>query len=154
MAAERSLTKLGDSASDLEQASKERLEDAEHLLKAGRHAAAIMNGIYALEIILKVIICRRLDVPNLPRVFETHDLDGLMLHAGLTRKIASVKRPSDVSVNWERLRLLAGELERLRYVPDPVKWGRHQAELVLRQLRDPPHGVLLWLTKQASIKSP
>jgi HEPN domain-containing protein len=154
MAAERSLTKLGDSASDLEQASRERLEDAEHLLKAGRYAAAIMHGLYALEIALKVVICRRLDAASLPKVFETHNLEALMLHAGLAEEIRKVKRPRDVTQNWYDLRVLAADLERLRYVPDPARWNRQAAENALRQLRDPPHGVLLWLTKQASIKSP
>jgi HEPN domain-containing protein len=154
MAGERSLTKLGDSASDLDQASKDRLEDAEQLLKTGRYAASMMHGLYALEIKLKVIICRRLDVANLPRVFETHDLEALMLHAGLAEKIRNVKRPRDVTQNWIDLKTVSADLERLRYIPDPVRWDRRAAELVLSQLRDPPHGVLLWLAKQASIRSP
>ena len=113
-----------------------------------------MHGLYALEIKLKVIICRRLEVASLPRIFETHDLEGLMLHSGLAQKIQNVKRPQEVSENWDKLKVLAADLERLRYIPDPVKWSRPTAERVLQQLRDPPHGVLLWLTKQASIKSP
>jgi hypothetical protein len=154
MAVERSLTKLGASVSDLDQASRERLDDAEVLLRGGRYAAAIIHGLYALEIKLKVIICRRLDILNMPRVFETHDLEALMLHTGLDRKIRNVKRPKEVAQNWHELLDLADDLEGLRYRPDPVKWNRHKAELVLHQLRDPSHGVLLWLTKQASIKSP
>jgi HEPN domain-containing protein len=154
MADERSLTRLGESVADLEQASKDRLEDSEQLLKAGRYAAAIMHGLYALEIALKVLICRRLDVSNLPRVFETHNLEALMLHAGLAEKIRKVKRPRDVTQDWYDLRVLAADLERLRYTPDPARWNRLAAERLLRHLRDPPHGVLLWLRRQASIKSP
>jgi hypothetical protein len=92
-------------------------------------------------------------VASLPRIFETHDLAGLMLHSGLAEKIQNVKRPREVSGNWDDLRVLSADLEGLRYLPDPVRWNRQPAELVLHQLRDPPNGVLLWLTKQASIKS-
>jgi hypothetical protein len=77
----------------------------------------------------------------------------LMLHSGLAQKIRNVKRPQEVGGNWDDLRELGLELEGLRYIPDSVRWDRQTAERVLQQLRDPPHGVLLWLTKQASIKS-
>jgi hypothetical protein len=62
MADGRSLTKSGAPLSDLEGAATERLDDAEALLKAGRYAAAIMSGYYSLEIRLKIIICRRLQL--------------------------------------------------------------------------------------------
>ncbi len=150
MAGER-LTKLGALASDLEQAAEDRFEDAKALLLAGRHAAAIAHGFYALEIRLKVLICRRLDVPKLPHVFQTHSLEALMLHTGLANKIRGVKRPRAVAKNWDELLALFQQVDQIRYQPDP-KWDERLAKRVLHQLGDPPNGVLLWLKKQASLK--
>lgn len=65
MAGER-LTRLGALTVDLDQAAQERLDDAEVLMRGGRYAAAITYAFYALEIRLKVLICHRLDIPNLP----------------------------------------------------------------------------------------
>ncbi len=152
MAVERSLTKLGALVTDLDRASDERLEDAEVLLRCERYAAAIMQGIYSLEIKLKVVICRRLEVLNLPLVFQIHDLEALMLHAGLTRKIGGVRRPRYVAKNWQELLKLSKGLDELRYRTDP-EWDQRLARRVLHQLRDSPHGVLPWLSKQASLKT-
>lgn len=153
MADGRSLTRSGASLSDLEAAATERLDDAEVLLKSGRYAAAIMSGFYSLEIRLKVIICRRLEVQTLPKIFETHNLEALMLHTGLSQKIRNVKRPRAVAQYWDALRELSYELDQLRYQPAMATWDEKRAGLVLHQLRDSPNGVLLWLEKQASIKS-
>jgi len=153
MADGRSLIRSGASLDDLEAAATERLDDAEALLKAGRYAAAIMSGLYSLEIRLKVIICRRLDVQNLPRIFETHDLNALILHAGLSRKIQEVRRPSEIVPHWNELRKISVQTDQLRYQPNLAIGDRNSAERVLHLLRDKPNGVLPWLEKQASIKS-
>jgi hypothetical protein len=153
MADGKSLTRSGASLSDLEAAAVERLDDAEALLRTGRYAASIMSGFYSLEIRLKVIICRRLQVGNLPRIFETHDLGALILHAGLSRKIREVRRPREIVDHWGELLELSNNLDQLRYRSDPVTWDRNQAERALHLLRDAPNGVLPWLEKQASIKS-
>jgi hypothetical protein len=152
MAVERSLTKLGAPIFELDSASAEQFSDAEVLLRNGRYAAAIIHGLYALEIKLKVLICRRLELQNLPQVFQIHDLEALMLHAGLARRIKSVRRPRSVAKNWEALLQLSREIGELRYIPDP-KWDERVANQVLHQLRDSPHGVLPWLSKQASRKT-
>jgi hypothetical protein len=65
-----SYTKLGSTVADLEAAWPDRLKDAEALLAAGRNGWAIATGLYALEIRLKVLIARRLDLEQLPRPFE------------------------------------------------------------------------------------
>jgi hypothetical protein len=139
----------GVSDAQLDAASNERLADAEALLKEGRYASAIAMGIYALEIRLKVIICRKLEVATLPSHFEIHDLDALITLTGLSGKVTRVKRPRGVLRNWDELRVMSRKLEDLRYVPDPKTWDRAKAEKVLSQLRDPPDGVLLWLSKQS-----
>jgi HEPN domain-containing protein len=154
MMADERLTKLGASIADLDQASQERLEDAEVLLRGGRYAAAITHAIYALEIKLKVLICRRLDTPKLYRVFEIHDLQVLMLYTGLDAKLRNLRRPRYVAKNWNELLELSKKMDQIRYKPDPNQWNQQLAEMVLHWLRDPPHGVLPWLSKQASRKTP
>lgn len=153
MADGRSLTRSGASLADLEAAAVERLDDAEALLRTGRYAASIMSAFYSLEIRLKVIICRRLQIENLPRIFETHDLDALILHAGLSRKIREVRRPRELVDHWDELLELSSDLDQIRYRSDPVTWDRNKAERVLHLMRDKPNGVLPWLERQASIKS-
>jgi hypothetical protein len=153
MADER-LTKLGASIADLDQACQERLDDAKILLRGGRYAAAITHAIYALEIKLKVLICRRLDISRLPKVFEIHDLEALMLHTGLNTKLQRSKRLQAVATNWNELVDLSRKMDQIRYKPDPNQWNKQLAELVLHHLQDPHDGVLPWLSTQASRKSP
>jgi HEPN domain-containing protein len=154
MMADDRLTKLGALMIDLDQASRERLDDAEILLRGGRYAASITYAIYALEIKLKVLICRRLDLEQLPKLFEIHDLSALLLHTGLETKMKNVKRPRNLLENWERILGIAKIMDQVRYKPNPDQWDLSLAEQVLRLLRDPPDGVLLWVTRQASRKTP
>ena len=142
-----SLGRPGSDVGDLERAAHERLEDAEVLFAAGRYSAAIVMGIYALEIRLKVVICRRLDLPDLPKPFEIHELQELLILTGFSNKITTVKRPRDVSKNWDNLEKTSRRVNELRYKEDPTL-DRKSAETVLTQLRGKPGGVLQWLEKQ------
>ena len=51
-------------AADLDQAWQDRMDDANALDAAGRHAAAMAARLYAIEIYLKYRICQRLDLAN------------------------------------------------------------------------------------------
>jgi hypothetical protein len=139
-------TTLGALLSDLEIAWQDRLKDAEAALKAKRPAAAITDGLYALEIRLKVLICKRLELDRLPRAFEIHDLDALLLLAGLRARLAD-KKAAATQTHWEAIGALSSQLHQLRYAPNR-RWRQAQAETFLRQLRDQPDGVLPWLSKQ------
>jgi hypothetical protein len=143
---DRSFTKLGETRADLEAAWKDRLADAEILYKGGRNAWAIATALYALEIRLKVLICKHLDLQQLPQAFEIHDLDGLLLLAGLSRRLAG-KKAAKVKANWDNIKAVAPKLNDIRYTPD-ANWPKAQATAFLRWLRDPPDGVLVWLSKQ------
>lgn len=147
MAGDRSFAKLGAPVNELDKAAVERLADAELLLAADRYSSAVMMGLYALEIRLKVLICRRLDLDQLPRAFEIHDLESLLVLAGLSRKIRSIKRPRGVHKNWLELLRASEELNEFRYAAKPG-WDKTWASQVLSQLRDQPNGVLPWLSKQ------
>jgi hypothetical protein len=100
---------------------------------------------YALEIRLKVLICRRLDLGDLPRAFEIHDLSSLLLLAGLSNRIER-KPARGVRRNWDRNLVMAGHLNEFRYTADS-KWPAAMAFGFFQQLRDPPHGVMTWLSK-------
>jgi hypothetical protein len=140
-------SKLGAPAGELEHAAEERLRDARALLEAGRFATSIACGVYALEIELKVLICRRLDLLSLPTAFQTHDLDDLLLLAGVSNRMKQVKRPRQLKRNWDELADLPST-DQLRYSLDPG-WDEVRARGVLELLSDPKNGVIPWLRKQA-----
>jgi hypothetical protein len=141
-----SLTNLKAPATDLDQASRDRMEDARVLVAGGRPAASMASGIYALEIRLKVLICRRLDLAELPQAFEIHDLEALLLLAGLRRRLND---PAFVAVdqNWANIQTLASQLNDLRYSPDS-NWNVTQATQLMSWLEDPNDGVIPWLLNQ------
>ena len=128
-------------------AARDRLIDAEQLLSAGRNASAIALGLYALEISLKVRICRQLDLNALPRPFEIHDLGGLLVLSGLSRPLNDDPRNSNVLANWNGIESFSRILNALRYgeESDP-RWSRQEAELFFSELRDAPYGVLTWVS--------
>jgi hypothetical protein len=143
---DRDYTKLETQLADLEAAWKDRLKDAEALLAAGRNGSAIAMAVYALEIRLKVFICRRLDVQQLPRAFETHDLDGLLLLAGLSNRIKR-RNARKVKPNWDAITKVAERANELRYTPES-NWTHAQASLLLKQLKHSSDGILPWLARQ------
>lgn len=146
MAGELRITTPGANATDLDVAWRDRLADAEALLDAGRNAGAIATATYALEIRLKVLVCKKLDVLQLPRAFEMHDLNALLLLAGLSRRLER-KTAGEVRANWEEIISQSGKLNDLRYLPD-AKWTATQAAQFFRQLKSAPNGVLPWLSRQ------
>ncbi len=136
---------LGADVADLQAAAADRLLDAEALFAAGRFASAIAMGIYSLEIHLKVRICQRLNVVALPRPFEIHDLEGLLVLSGL--KAAWDSAPAITRRNWTEIANESLQINDLRYSASNNRTQSH-AESFLQQLRDPPDGVLPWLSAQ------
>jgi hypothetical protein len=146
MASDQRYTKLGAALTDLDVAWRDRLEDALALLNAGRHASAILMGLYALEINLKTRICRRLDLQHLPRAFEVHDLEGLLLLSGLSQRMGS-KRAQKTLSQWNSVVKTSGRLNELRYGP-ASQWTAIDAQTFFAQLNQTPDGVLPWLQRQ------
>jgi hypothetical protein len=117
-------------------------------LAAGRSAAAIAAGLYALEIYLKVRICKKLNLESLPKEFEIHDLEGLMVLCGLFRRLnGKPLQGTKLRQNWDKVLRMSGILNDLRYLP-AGNWASVQAQEFLDQLREPRHGVLTWLQRQ------
>jgi hypothetical protein len=146
MAMDQRSTKLGAALTDLDVAWRDRLEDALALLKVGRHASAILMGLYALEIKLKARICRRLDLDHHPRAFEVHDLEGLLLLAGLSKRMSS-KRAQKTLSHWNSIVKNSARLNELRYGP-ASQWTAIDAQTFFTQLNQSQDGVLPWLQRQ------
>ncbi len=146
MATEQRFTKPGTTLNDLEIAWFDRLTDADALMTSGRHASAIVMGLFSLEILLKVFICRKLAIKHLPRAFEIHDLDGLLLLSGLSSRI-NEKTEFPVRANWSFLVRSSERLNEMRYSANSG-WSQNDAVEFFDQLRGEPNGVLTWLLRQ------
>src|SRR5262249_10514213 len=100
-----------------------------------------------------VKICYRLDLDSLPKAFEIHDLDGLLVLTGLKRRLDQA-RHRRVKANWDKLALFKEKhVNELRYLP-AAQSTREQAQDVLNWLHLAPYGVLLWLDQQALNERP
>jgi hypothetical protein len=130
---------------DLQLAAADRLQDADALFVAGRYASAIAMGVYSLEIHLKVRICQRLNLTALPKLFEIHELEGLLVMTAL--QAARNTAPHPVQQNWVDIAAEAARIHDLRYLPAATR-GPSDAQALLQKLRDPPDGVLPWLRAQ------
>ena len=142
MARDRDFTKLGANINELEIAWKDRLADAKSLITAGRNATAIALGIYSLEILLKTLICKKLDLSQLPTAFEIHEPDQLLVLAGLNRQM-NQSRKKPIKQNWDAIVNASKKINDLRYSPDN-KWTKEQVSELLDQLEDPINGVIPW----------
>ena len=99
-------------------------------------------GVYSLEIHLKVLICRRLNITASPRAFEIHEIDGLLVLSGL--KATRDSAPVVVRENWAEVEYQASSINEFRYLPDN-SWNQNDAAVFLQRLRHPPDRVLPWL---------
>jgi hypothetical protein len=145
-----SFSKFGAKLVDLQAAFPDRLAEAEVLFNTAHYGTAIALGIYALEIYLKIRICQRLDLDELPRPFQTHDLDGLLVLSGLKRRMDGLG-VHPVKASWASLTgLLSKEpVDVLRYKGN-TNYSRAQAEDILyNQIQHQADGVLTWLQQQA-----
>jgi hypothetical protein len=146
--AEKKFAKLGALIGDLEAAFQGRRADAEVLRNAERFASAITMALFALEIQLKILICRRLDLHALPTEFQTHDLEGLLVLSGLSRRMEEADEK--VRENWSVI--LDGynnmHVSKFRYSADDSNL-KHQSVEVFERLLEKPHGVLTWLAAQS-----
>ena len=152
MAVDKWLKKLGAPVAELQAAALERLVDAESLRQTGRYASAISHGVYSVEILLKVLICKHLDLANLPTVFETHDLEALLLYTGLSGTFVGSKSDMNVAKNWEQVVLVSRQVEGSRYKHDPA-WNEIVANEFFLQLRDGQYGVVSCLIREFSKKT-
>lgn len=132
---------------NLEIAWNEREEEARTLRQAGFRSTAAALRLYSLEILVKIVICKRLELPCLPGACKTHELADLLIFTGLW---AELQEPSfsPIRRNWDILQEYSKErLNDLRYQPraelDPT-----DADRIDQALDDPNYGVQAWLSKR------
>jgi HEPN domain-containing protein len=122
-----------------------RLEEAEALFAAGLYDGAKYLAGYAVEFALKARICRLLEVDEYPdtgalkRVYGVHDLDQLLLLAGLRKAAGLIEQP--LFDNWSSAILWKPES---RYNA-AGSVTREAAEATLNAIRDSTNGVLTWI---------
>ncbi len=123
-----------------------RLREAEALFAAGMYEGAAYISGYVVELALKARICRLLDVADYPdkgelkRVYAVHDLEQLLLLAGLRRTLDPMNQP--LFDNWST----AAPWKPERRYAAMGSVNRQDAEDILNAIRDGNHGVLTWIT--------
>ncbi len=143
MAVSRGFAKFGELRTSLEGASEDRLLDAYSLRDARRWASAVAMGIYSLEIRIKVLICLHLDLEQLPRAVQFHELQDLLVLTGLSNRIK--REAGEVLAAWERIVRLSKQATDLRYSPG-AEYSEAMATEFFDDLQDPVKGVLPWLS--------
>jgi HEPN domain-containing protein len=122
-----------------------RLREAEALFVAGFYDGAKYLSGYVVELALKARICRLLDLDEYPekgelrRVYAVHDLDQLLLLAGLRKAVDPTNRP--LYDNWSTAALWKPE----RRYDAAGSVERQDAEEILNAIRDSSNGVLTWI---------
>lgn len=69
-------------ATTLRQAYHERKAEYDALRAAGRWSGAILYAGTLLELALKLVLCKHLEVAQLPTIFQVHDLELLLYCSG------------------------------------------------------------------------
>jgi len=132
---------------DLEIAWGEREEEARALSQLGFHSTAAALRLYALEIQIKIAVCKHLGLPNLPSACKTHDLGELLVFTGRWRELQDAPH-SPVRLNWDILLAYSqAKLNNLRYQPR-AELDLADAAKIDQALDDPVGGVQAWLLKR------
>jgi hypothetical protein len=111
-----------------------------------------LYGGYAVELALKAVICKTLEIDNLfdgnftqAKNFKTHNLSDLLVLSGLYTKIENEKLQNSPFFNqWSNVQ--SAWSERLRYQSVGTT-NRTDAERLLNAIDHPSQGVLQWIQK-------
>lgn len=76
-------------ATTLHEAYQERKAEYDALRTAGRWSGAILYAGTLLELALKLVISKHLEVTNLPTIFQVHDLELLLCCSGLRTRLTT-----------------------------------------------------------------
>ena len=148
MAGPTQYSKPGTSVAHLELALEGRLSDAELLYNASHVTSAIVSFVYAVEIQLKILICRHLDLEKLPRAFEIHDLQELIVLTGLSRRVSlKGEDESPIVESWSLLTKISNDITNMRYGP-PDDQEMATATDVRSYVIHDQKGIIPWLLRQ------
>jgi hypothetical protein len=131
---------------NLEAAWRERVAESA-VLEPTSPTMAIASRVYALEIGLKVLVCKKLGLSSLPKHCMTHDLNEIMIFTGLHPELND---PVNVGLlkNWDEIARFSRErLNDLRYAPNAFLSPAELAKLG-RELDDSTEGVWSWLSSR------
>jgi hypothetical protein len=117
------------------------------LAAGNRFAGAVIMALFSVEILLKCLICRNIREQELPRIFEEHDLEGLLMMAGLRSKLQS-RRNRKINLNWAKIQELGEKCVKFRYVPESAVIDAAKFKEFQTRLEDPNTGVFSWLKRQ------
>ena len=126
---------------ELKDLAQLRLEEAAVLFNAGQYDGCVYLCGYVVELALKAVICRHLAINPYPasHVFKVHNVDDLVLFAGLRAEIAVLSGPRaafwQIVTSWDSA---------FRYKPRN-SYNHEQAAVWLDALRNVDEGVLPWL---------
>jgi len=127
-------------AATLQQAYQERKAEYEALRAAGRWSGAILHAGILLELALKVVICKHLDVSNLPTLFQVHDLELLVYCSGLYTRLTTDKLLNENFLLIHKRWSIA-----LRY--EGATQTQQDADYFEQALFAPAHGVITFLSQ-------
>ena len=140
------LSELGAELVDLRGAFESRYKDYECLRDTKQYAGAVIMGLFAVEILLKCLICKNIREDRLPKVFEEHELQRLLIMAGLRRELEIFPNKS-LQLSWAVVQGWGEKSIRARYLPDnkimdPLEWAFFSTGI-----EDQICGVVPWLTQ-------
>lgn len=137
---------LDTSLADLETAYRDREAEAATLAAAGHDLMSLALRLYSLEIRVKTIVCKKLNLNYLPKHCKTHDLAELLIFTGLFAELDDAANDA-IRKNWDLLlKFSKDRLNNLRYLPSGRLPDTDRDELI-EALDDPNHGVLPWLSR-------
>ena len=132
----------------IQQIAEKRLEEANILFQNNFYDGACYLAGYCIELALKATICRTLDSDTLftsnaelVRPFKTHNLEALMLYAGLKNKYENDKLTNPTLMSsWSHITVSIKWSEEFRYQEIGI---RNQADT--QQLLNAVSTILQWI---------
>jgi hypothetical protein len=125
---------------EFEKLARDRKEDFEALRKEGRWTASVYIGPYIVEARLKFKVCEVLKLERLPAILKTHDLNALLIYAGLLDELKSLPR---VFANFNSINVIHAEVAWRYIVADPTH--QRTSDNLTDWLFNSKDGVMTWL---------
>jgi len=127
-------------ATTLRNAYQERKAEYDALRAAGKWSGAVLYAGTLLELALKLVISKHMEVTNLPTIFQVHDLELLLCCSGLYARLTTNKLVHENFLLIHKRWSMA-----LRY--EGATQTQQDADDFDRALFAPIHGVITFLSQ-------